>query len=307
MFTMNQTVLSGLFFAPSLRHVAPDFFGWTSWVNSVKNFFAVTDQAIEAHSVKLDLNNPQDFIDNYLMEIRATQDPSSTFYKENGEKNLKAIVGDLFFAGAETSSTTLSFAILYLCQNQEKQRKAQKELDLVVGSSHQISLSDKLSLPYIEAIVMETLRLSSIVPLGIPHQLIADTEFHGYLLPKGITLMPNLYTIHHDKKIWGEDANLFRPERFLDEDETRVVHNDALIPFSAGRRQCLGEGLARDTIFLFIASILQNFDIGPDPKSPVLDMETIPGILVEPKPFNFSQKRFTGTIRFASNQTTNMK
>ncbi|ODM87857.1 Vitamin D 25-hydroxylase [Orchesella cincta] len=186
-----------------------------------------------------------DFIDHYLNEMKRTEDPTSTFYEENGEKNLKAIVSDLFFAGSETR------------------------------------------LPYTEAIVLETLRLSSIAALGVPHQLIADTEFHGYFLPKGITIMANLYTIHHDKKIWGEDANLFRPERFLNEDETRVVYNDALIPFSAGRRQCLGESLAKDTLFLFIASILQNFLIGPDPDCPVSDMQTTSGLVVEPKPFNF--------------------
>ncbi|ODM86708.1 Methyl farnesoate epoxidase [Orchesella cincta] len=136
----------------------------------------------------------------------------------------------------------LSFAILYLCKT-KKQRKAQKNWISSFGSSHQISLSDKLSSNSNGNI--ETFKHCT---PGIPHQMIADTEFH---------------------------------------DETRVVHNDALIPFSAGRRQCLGEGLARDTIFLFIANILQYFDIGPDPESPVLDMETVPGILVEPKPFKF--------------------
>ncbi|ODM87784.1 Cytochrome P450 1A1 [Orchesella cincta] len=57
-----------------------------------------------------------------------------------------------------------------------------------------------------------------------------DTMFHGYLLPKDVTVISNLYAIHHDPKIWGEDFNEFRPERFLSEDKTRVVYHEALMP-----------------------------------------------------------------------------
>ncbi|ODM94105.1 Methyl farnesoate epoxidase [Orchesella cincta] len=171
----------------------------------------------------------------------------------------------------------------------ETQRKAQSELDRVVGPSRQVALSDKAlyGLPYTEAIILETLRLSSIAPLGVPHRMIADTIFHGYFLPKDVTVIAGLYTIHHDSKIWGKDVNEFRPERFLNEDKTRVIQHEALMPFCVGRRACLGEGLARDTLFQFIASILQTFNIEPDPDCPVRSVETVKGFNVEPKPFTF--------------------
>ncbi|ODM86535.1 Cytochrome P450 2J6 [Orchesella cincta] len=235
MESVNFTAVSGLFFAPFLRYIAPD---------------------------------------HYLVEMENTTDPSSSFYKEQGEKNLQAIVGDLFVAGSETSSNSLSFATLYLSQHLETQRKAQAELDRVVGLDRQVFLSDKPALPYIEAILLETFRLSSIVAMGVPHRMLADTMFHGYFLPKGATVIANLYAIHHDTKTWGPDVNEFRPERFLNEDETQVVRHDSLIPFSAGRRQCLGEGLARDSLFLFVASILQKFVIEPDPACPYVDIDT---------------------------------
>ncbi|ODM87859.1 Methyl farnesoate epoxidase [Orchesella cincta] len=283
--TVNKASL--LFFAPFLRHIAPSFFGWTEWKNAIDRLFELAGRTVEKHSQRLDPNNPQDFIDHYLVKIRETTDPNSTFYKEKGVVNLETIVGDVIAAGSETSSLTLSFAILYLLLNKEVQRNAQKELDSVVGSSRQLSLSDKALLPYIEAIILETLRLSSIGPLGHPHRMLKDTIFHGYLLPKDVTVLAGLYTIHHDSKIWGENVNEFRPERFLNDDKTQVIHHEALLPFSAGRRVCIGEGLARDTLFLFIASILHRFNIELDPEHPVTKIETLSGLTVEPKPFTF--------------------
>ncbi|ODM89324.1 Vitamin D 25-hydroxylase [Orchesella cincta] len=110
-------------------------------------------------------------------------------------------------------------------------------------------------LPYTEAVLLETLRLSSFFALGVPHRMIADTEFHGYFLPKGVTVISNLY-------------------RFLNEDETFVIHREAFMPFSTGRRQCLGKSLAMDAIFLFLTDILPKFNIAHDPNQPVLNIET---------------------------------
>ncbi|ODM92810.1 Methyl farnesoate epoxidase [Orchesella cincta] len=209
--TVNKASI--IFFAPFLRHIAPKYFGWTAWTNVVDAVFELAREAVEKHSKQLDANNPRDFIDHYLIKIKETTDPTSSFYQQNGVISLEAVVGDLLAAGSETSSTSLSFATLYLLLNKEVQKKAQQELDLMVGSSRQVSLADKSSLPYTEAILLETLRLSSITPLGVPHRMVEDTMFHGYLLPKDVTIIAGLYTIHHDPKIWGEDVNEFRPEK----------------------------------------------------------------------------------------------
>ncbi|ODM87216.1 Methyl farnesoate epoxidase, partial [Orchesella cincta] len=281
----NKT--SVLYFAPFLRHIAPNFFEWTNWTNAVDSIFELTRKSVKKHTQQMDENNPQDFIDHYLLKIRATTDPSSTFYQENGMKNLEAIVNDVIGAGSDSTSVTLSFATLYLLLNQDAQRNAQQELDRVVGSSRQVSLSDKNLLPYTRAVILETLRLSSIAPLGIAHQMLTDTIFHGYLFPKDVMVIAGLYTIHHDVKLWGDDVNEFRPERFLNEDKTKLIPHPALMPFCVGRRACLGENLARDNLFIFLASILQRFNIEPDPECPVLKVETQTGVAVEPKPFKF--------------------
>ena len=107
---------------------------------------------------------------------------------------------------------------------------------------------------------MELLRISSIVPAGVGHTTMEDVVFHGYDLPKGTPVYPNIYAVHYDPKIWGDPKN-FRPERFLSEDGKTVQKHDCLIPFSVGKRTCLGFNLALDELFLFITCLVQRFDI----------------------------------------------
>jgi len=95
----------------------------------------------------------------------------------------------------------------------------------------------------------------------VPHAATENTKFHGYDIPKGTIVFANLYANHHDPKVWGEDVGQFRPERFLTADGSTVVRHEALIPFSIGRRVCLGETLARDTLFLFAANLAQSFEV----------------------------------------------
>ncbi len=95
----------------------------------------------------------------------------------------------------------------------------------------------------------------------------------------------NLHGVHHDPEIW-EDPESFKPERFLNEDETKFVHNEALIAFSEGKRKCIGENFAKETLFLFVTCICQQFNILPDPNNKVkVDFEADFGIILGPKPF----------------------
>ena len=118
------------------------------------------------------------------------------FYKVT---SLCATIGDLFFAGAETTSTTLSWSMLYLAVNPSVQKKLQTEIETVVGKSRQVSLSDKPNLPYVEATINEVLRQSSIVVTGVFHTALEDAKFRGYDVPKGSWLVANQHAIHHNK------------------------------------------------------------------------------------------------------------
>lgn len=118
-----------------------------------------------------------------------------------------------------------------------------------------------LRMPYTEAVLLEAHRYSSVLPLGVFHELVEDLEFHGHYLPKGMIIVPNLYHIHHDKEIWGDPEN-FRPERFLEKGGSALKEN--VVPFQVGRRMCLGEALAKDFIFLMVTSIFQKFGVKAD-------------------------------------------
>jgi len=122
-------------------------------------------------------------------------------------------------------------------------------------------------MPYLEAVLQESLRLSSAVPGSAVHSVTEDTEFMGYNLPKGTIVMPNLYQVHHNVDYW-KDPEVFRPERFINPDGT-FRKDENVIAFSTGKRVCIAENLAMTEYFLFISNILQVFDIHADPNHPL--------------------------------------
>ncbi|CAG7731123.1 unnamed protein product [Allacma fusca] len=205
-------------------------------------------------------------------------------FHDDGVRSLLAVIGDLFFAGAETSSATLAWSVLYLAINPDIQKKLQDQIDEVVGKSRQVTLADRSNLPYAEATLQEIFRKSSLVVTGVMHTAGKDTTFAGYDIPKGTWMMANIYAIHHDAKLWGDPGN-FRPERFLSTDGKKVIKSENVLPFSLGKRICLGENLARDEIFLFLTNIFQRFSISVDPTQPKPDYEPKVGFLLHPKDY----------------------
>jgi len=109
-------------------------------------------------------------------------------------------------------------------------------------------------------LIMEVLRISSVIPIGVAHLCTEDTKFHGFDIPKGSMISANIYAAHHDPEVWG-DPEVFRPERFLAPDGTCIQRHESFFPFSTGRRVCMGENLARDSLFLFITMIGLNFSV----------------------------------------------
>ncbi len=197
-----------------------------------------------------------------------------------------AILFDLFLAGSDTTAVTLAWAILYLCKWPEVQRKLQEEIDIVTGgNSRQVSVQDRPSMGYTMALIDEVLRFSSIAQDGVQHSAMADREFHGYFIPKDTMLEANLYFIHHDPRIWG-DPEVFRPERFLSEDDgKKYVRNENLQAFQIGRRACVGESLARDSVFLCLTNLFQQFSMEFDKEKEEPGLESIVGFLRSPRPF----------------------
>ncbi|XP_049740484.1 cytochrome P450 2D17-like [Elephas maximus indicus] len=220
-----------------------------------KAFVVLMDKLVGEHRETRDpAQPPRDLTDAFLDEVeKAKEKPESSFTNEN----LRLVLADLFNAGMVTTSTTLDWALLLMLLHPDVQRRVQQEIDEVIGQVRQPQMEDQARMPFTTAVVHEVQRFGDIVPLGVPHMTSRDTEVQGFLIPKGTTLICNLSSVLKDEAVW-EQPFRFHPEHFLDA-QGRFVKQEAFMPFSAGRRLCLGEPLARMELFLFFTCLLQRF------------------------------------------------
>ncbi|XP_059204279.1 cytochrome P450 2K1-like [Centropristis striata] len=199
------------------------------------------------------------------------------------DDNLLNSVMNLNAAGTDTSATTLQWSLLFMAKFPHFQDQVQEELRRVVGN-RQIRVDDRKNLPFTDAVIHESQRLANIVPMAIPHKTSRDVTFQGYFIKQGTVVIPLLTSVLHDESEW-ESPHTFNPSHFLDK-EGKFIRRDAFMAFSAGRRVCLGEGLARMELFLFFTSLLQDFRFTPPPgvTEDDLDLSPVVGFTLNPTP-----------------------
>ncbi|XP_078690955.1 cytochrome P450 2U1-like [Branchiostoma floridae x Branchiostoma belcheri] len=229
----------------------------------------------EEHKASFDRSDIRDIIDVYLSE-----DAGSGV----NEEALGTVIRDLFIAGSETTATTLKWGLLYTSLNPDVQTKVQEEIDREFPSGGVPPWSERGRLPYTEATIMEIQRIRAIVPLSVFHATSADTTLYGYDIPAGSHISPSLWSAMMDPEVTPE-PDQFRPERFLDE-EGKVVKPEWFLPFSAGRRRCLGEQLAKMELFLFYTSLLQQFTFKLPDGAPTPPMDGALGFVLSPAPYD---------------------
>uniref|UniRef100_A0A1I8IEE5 Cytochrome P450 n=1 Tax=Macrostomum lignano TaxID=282301 RepID=A0A1I8IEE5_9PLAT len=173
---------------------------------------------------------------------------------------------ELFFGGTATTARSLEWLLLYMAAYPDEQSKVQQELDQLIRrnpdtnkSAEEICLDDRDSLHYTQAVIDECYRRVSLSSNGTFHRATRDAELRGYLIPKDAALMPLAYAVHHSERHWSHPQG-FYPGHFLDNDG-RYQPSRYLIPFMIGRRACLGEGLARQEIFLIFANLMRRYRV----------------------------------------------
>ncbi|XP_069839971.1 cytochrome P450 2W1-like [Dendropsophus ebraccatus] len=212
---------------------------------------------MQAKRKKMDVNCLSSFIEALVCKQEEERTNKDSFFHDD---NMLATVLDLVMAGTETTSTTLHWGILLLAKYPEVQKKVQKEINLVLGSGRLPRYEDRNAMPYAHAVVHEIQRFANVIP-HLAHATATDTNFRGYHIPKGTTVIPLLTSVLYDKRHW-ETPFQFNPNHFLDKDG-RFVKNEAFMPFSTGRRLCVGESLVKMELFIFITGLLQKFTLTP--------------------------------------------
>ncbi|XP_054857069.1 cytochrome P450 2K6-like [Eublepharis macularius] len=237
----------------------------------------------DEHRKTLDVNNQRNYIDAFLTREQKEKNENNTngFFHDG---NLKAVVGDIFSAGSETTSSTLRWGFLLMMKYPEIQKKVQEEITKVIGSAEP-RIEHRAKLPYTDAVVHEVQRFANILPTSVTRCTTVDVTLGGYFIPKGTHIVPLVYSVLYDETQW-EKPYQFYPEHFLDS-EGKFVKRDAFIPFGAGRRICAGETLARMELFLFFVSLLQRFTFQPAPGTSQEDLNFTPavGFTAPPTPY----------------------
>ncbi|KAJ7120737.1 cytochrome P450 [Mycena crocata] len=218
------------------------------------------------------------------------------------------LAATIYATGAETTTAVMAWFMLAIVHNPNVQKRAQEELDRVVGRDRMPTFADREHMPFIAAMVRETLRWKTVAPIGVPHQSIEDDWYEGYFIPKGTICIPNAWGMNKDPEVYGADVDEFKPERYLDKDGNLAPLPPALADTKDeghvsyvrhqgfGRRICIGRYVSNNSLFIDMAYILWALTISPltdgedKPIMPDKDSYINNGLVLRPLPFQCSIK-----------------
>ncbi|KAK1382098.1 5-OH-xanthotoxin synthase, partial [Heracleum sosnowskyi] len=247
-----------------------DFFPKFGWIDRLSGLRARLDRTFK----EMDMFY-QEIIDEHLNPNRpesSTEDLIDVMLKSQGsfltKDSIKGILLDIFNGGTGTSATALTWAMTSLLRNQGVMKKAQEEIRRVIGKKGNVDEDDIQNLPYLRAVVKETLRLYPPAPLLLPRvtmgsSIIGEDKEHMYMIKPKTLVYVSMYAIGRDPETW-KDPMEFVPERFLERPDLDYKGQQfEYIPFGAGRRICVGIHLGVTTVELALANLLYTFDWEP--------------------------------------------
>ncbi|KAF2849263.1 cytochrome P450 [Plenodomus tracheiphilus IPT5] len=203
--------------------------------------------------------------------------------------------GGLIEAGSETTGTTLNNFTLCMVLFPDAQRRAQEELDRVVGKDRLPAWEDEGDLPYVRALIKEVLRWRPVNKLGMQHATSEDDWYEGHFIPKGAVVVLNWWAIHYDESIWA-NPTAFDPSRYLNHPASAAHYMNTADPrerdhfsYGAGRRACPGIHVAERSLFINVARVLWGFNlkkkIEKDGTEKNVTEKMVPGFFSVPEPF----------------------
>ncbi|KAK7380027.1 hypothetical protein VNO78_32370 [Psophocarpus tetragonolobus] len=201
----------------------------------------------------------EDFVDILLSLTDQRMDQQEQKHMM-GRTNIKAIILDMIAGAFETSAVAVEWAMSELLRHPRDMKRLQEELNNVVGLNRLVEESDLSKLPYLNMVVKETLRLYPPGPLLVPRESLQDITISGYHIKKKTRILVNAYAIGRDPKVWSDNADMFYPERFVNNNIDIRGYDFQLIPFGSGRRGCPGIQLGLTTFGLILAQLVHCFD-----------------------------------------------
>jgi len=180
--------------------------------------------------------------------------------RDKTEEMIAGALASMYSAGTDTTVGAIKTFLVAMLLYPDIRRKAQDELDSVVGRERLPTFEDRPGLPFVDAICKEVLRWRPVSPLAIPHAVTEDDMYAGFFIPKGAVVIPNTWAILHDPATYPE-PDLFKPERFLNADGSLRDDPTLISVFGFGKRICPGRHFVDASLFIFIASLLSIFNM----------------------------------------------
>ncbi|KAG5946185.1 hypothetical protein E4U60_004466 [Claviceps pazoutovae] len=294
MATFSKTVLPfawAVDIIPQLRYL-PSWLPGVSFHKTAREWRRVNKAMIDVpYDFVMQQMSKGKFTPSYISHYLGNSDKDSgekQVLNQQEEKALKNSAAILFGGGSDTTVSSVNSFILAMILYPEIQRRAQQEIDEVVGGDRLPGFEDRDHLPYMNAVIKETYRWMPVVPIGTTHVSEEEIAFSGYRIPKGAYFLPSIWWFMHDPETYTNPAE-FNPDRFLAPGREEPDPRDHV--FGYGRRICPGRYLADETLFLTISRIVATLDVTAklddrgkpqDPKR-----EIVAGLVAHPRPFPF--------------------
>lgn len=272
---------------PTLKNV-PDWFPGADFKRKAREWSACLEEMVSA---------PYNFVKEQMAAGIAPKSFTSNLLEgktlsAEEEHVVRWSAASLYSGGADTTVSAIYSLYLALTLYPEAQKKAQAEIDAVIGNDRLPNFGDRESLPYVEALAKEVLRWNVVVPLAVPHRSIEDDVHNGYFIPKGSLIMPNIWNMLHDPRTYANPMD-FEPSRFLAGAGKSPETDPRTICFGFGRRICPGLHLADASVWISVAMTLAAFDVTKVVENGVEitpEIDPSSGTISHPKPFQCSIK-----------------